>query len=152
MNAHLSAYPSFICALIPRAIAVFMHQINRHCIGSALSSALIRGRSISLQFLVPTLLFYLPTCTFPLPFTDPLSPLLLLISRVAQGVLSWVAQPTPGTEPAKFEARLYEPLFKSPNPAELGDAWLDDLNPESLTATTQALAPPRLANARVGDR
>lgn len=69
-----------------------------------------------------------------------------------QGVLSWVAQPTPGTEPASFEARLYEPLFRSANPSELGDSWMDDVNPESLTTVTGALAPPRLANAHVGDR
>lgn len=69
-----------------------------------------------------------------------------------QGVLSWVAQPTPGKEPARFQARLYEPLFRSPNPAELGDAWLDDLNPESLSTVPGALAPPRLAQARVSDR
>ena len=69
-----------------------------------------------------------------------------------QGVLSWVAQPQPGTEPASVEARLYEPLFKSANPSELGDAWLDDLNPDSLSVIPHALVPPRLANAHVGDR
>ena len=63
-----------------------------------------------------------------------------------------MAQPTPGTEPASFEARLYEPLFKSANPADLGDAWLDDFNHESLTVIPHALAPPRLANTLVGDR
>ena len=69
-----------------------------------------------------------------------------------QGVLSWVSALSPGNEPATFEARLYEPLFKSHNPSDLGDAWLEDLNPESLTVIPNALAPTRLANARVGDR
>ena len=63
-----------------------------------------------------------------------------------------MAQPEPGREPAALEARLYEPLFRSASPGELGDAWLEDLNPDSLTIVRGALAPPRLAGARVSDR
>ena len=69
-----------------------------------------------------------------------------------QGVLSWVGQPQPGQDPPSFEARLYDVLFKSPEPAGLGDAWLQDLNPQSEVVLTGALASPPLAAAQPGDR
>ncbi|KAK9794917.1 hypothetical protein WJX73_006674 [Symbiochloris irregularis] len=73
-------------------------------------------------------------------------------AKPPKGVLGWVGQPRPGVEPSSFEARLYEPLFRSPSPADLGDAWLDDLNPDSLTVVPGAVGPPRLTSAKVGDR
>jgi glutaminyl-tRNA synthetase len=36
-----------------------------------------------------------------------------------KGVLNWVGQPAAGQEPPTFEARLYDVLFKSQNPATL---------------------------------
>lgn len=68
-----------------------------------------------------------------------------------QGVLNWVAQTKPGVEPTKFEARLYDVLFKSQNPNDTED-WLADLNPDSLTVVKGAFANPQLAKAQAGDR
>ena len=70
----------------------------------------------------------------------------------AQGVLSWVGQAVPGREPPRFEARLYDKLFKTSSVAETGDDWLEDLNPQSLTTVEGALATPRLAAAKAGDK
>lgn len=49
-----------------------------------------------------------------------------------KGVLNWVGQPAPGRQPLTFQARLYDRLFNSEDPAGLGDEWLADINPESL--------------------
>ena len=68
-----------------------------------------------------------------------------------QGVLHWVADPRPGAAPPPLEARLYSTLFRSQSPGELGDEWLADLNPESLTAVSGALAGPALSGAKTGD-
>lgn len=41
-----------------------------------------------------------------------------------KGVLNWVGQPAAGVEPPTFEARLYDVLFKSQNPAsQVGVGW-----------------------------
>ncbi|KAG2491132.1 hypothetical protein HYH03_010575 [Edaphochlamys debaryana] len=69
-----------------------------------------------------------------------------------KGVLNWVSQPRPGVEPPTFEARLYDVLFKSEDPASLGDSWLEDMNPESLTVVKGCVMTERLAAAKVGDR
>lgn len=61
-----------------------------------------------------------------------------------KGVLNWVAQPSPGTDPQIFQARLYDVLFTSPNPGGL-DNWLEDLNPNSLEVVNGAMASPALA-------
>ena len=37
-----------------------------------------------------------------------------------QGVLHWVAEPSPGVDPLKVEVRLFDKLFKS----EVGDFYL----------------------------
>lgn len=68
-----------------------------------------------------------------------------------KGVLHWVAQPAPGVEPPKLEARLYDVLFKSEDVNALGDAWLNDLNPES-EVVTWGFASKVLAEAAVGDK
>ncbi|KAG2447630.1 hypothetical protein HYH02_007548 [Chlamydomonas schloesseri] len=69
-----------------------------------------------------------------------------------KGVLNWVAQPQPGVEPPTFEARLYDTLFKSEDPGSL-DAWLEDLNPESLVVLKGCVATPALAaKAKAGAR
>ena len=69
-----------------------------------------------------------------------------------QGVLNWVGRPAPGKHPLTFEARLYNPLFKSADPVRLGDDWLEDLNPESRVTVRGALGSSPLATANVGDR
>ena len=69
-----------------------------------------------------------------------------------QGVLNWVGRPAPGKHPPTFEARLYNPLFKSADPVRLGDDWLEDLNPESRVTVSGALGSSPLTTANVGDR
>ena len=68
-----------------------------------------------------------------------------------QGVLNWVGQWAPGREPEAFEARLYDVLFRSEDPADADD-WLADLNPGNLEVVTGALATPGLAKATPGER
>lgn len=41
----------------------------------------------------------------------------LTAKKPPKGVLNWVGQPAPGQQPPTFEARLYDVLFKSSNPA-----------------------------------
>ncbi len=74
-----------------------------------------------------------------------------LTDTLAQGVLNWVAEPRPGEAPPAMEARLYGTLFRSQSPGDLGDDWLADLNPDSLTIVRGALAGPALAGAQPGD-
>lgn len=69
-----------------------------------------------------------------------------------QGVLNWIGEPSPGVKPFEFEARLYEPLFKSEDPARLGDDWIEDLNPLSKLVLKGALGSPPLARAGLGSR
>ncbi|KAK9832832.1 hypothetical protein WJX81_005150 [Elliptochloris bilobata] len=71
--------------------------------------------------------------------------------KAPKGVLHWVAEPEPDAAPPALEARLYSTLFRSQSPAELGDEWLADLNPESLTTVAGAMAGPALAGAKPGD-
>lgn len=97
-----------------------------------------------------------------------------------QGVLHWVAEPSPGVDPLKVEVRLFDRLFLSEvsfvylvkltfhlsqsvilklivawfcdkNPAELED-WLGDLNPESKVVIQNAYAVPLVRTAALGDR
>ncbi|MBA0566920.1 hypothetical protein Golob_011693 [Gossypium lobatum] len=67
-----------------------------------------------------------------------------------KGVLHWVAEPSPGSDPLKIEVRLFDKLFNSENPAEL-DNWLTDLNPNSKVVVPTAYAVPSLGKAAVGD-
>ena len=62
-----------------------------------------------------------------------------------------MGQWAPGREPEAFEARLYDVLFRSEEPAVAED-WLGDLNAGNLEVVTDALATPVLAKAAVGDR
>ena len=71
---------------------------------------------------------------------------------LAQGVLTWVGQAVPGQEPPRFEARLFDKLFRTSCVADLEDDWLEDLNTLSLITVEGALATPRLAAANAGDR
>ncbi|CAK0743004.1 hypothetical protein CVIRNUC_001436 [Coccomyxa viridis] len=72
--------------------------------------------------------------------------------KLPKGVLSWVGQATPGREPPRFEARLYDRLFNTASVADTGEDWLEDLNPKSLITVEGAMATPRLAAAAVGDK
>lgn len=69
-----------------------------------------------------------------------------------KGVLHWVAQPSPGVDPLKVEVRLFDKLFNSEDPSELGDKWLSDLNPASKEVISDAYAVPSLGSAALGDR
>ena len=52
-----------------------------------------------------------------------------------RAVVHFVGQPAAGVEPRKAEFRLYNELFKSPEPMGI-DEWEKDLNPESLVVKT----------------
>ncbi|KAK3442739.1 glutamine--tRNA ligase, cytoplasmic [Eucalyptus grandis] len=69
-----------------------------------------------------------------------------------KGVLHWVAETSHGVDPLQVEVRLFDKLFLSENPAELGKDWLDDLNPHSKIVVPSAYAVPSLGEAKVGDR
>ncbi|BGP08722.1 Glutaminyl-tRNA synthetase [Rhodotorula toruloides] len=60
-----------------------------------------------------------------------------------KGWIHWVASSAAHNSPVKVkETRLFSRLFKSDNPGALGDAYLDDLNPESLKVVEGALIEP----------
>jgi hypothetical protein len=71
---------------------------------------------------------------------------------VLQGVLNWVGRPAPGQEPFKFEARLYDTLFRGEDPSKLGDDWIQDLNPASRTVIRGAMATSPVEAGEVGTR
>lgn len=75
-----------------------------------------------------------------------------LVHGCMQGVLSWVGRPSPKEDPVRFEARLYDTLFRSPEPAKLGDDWIADLNPESRVVVKGCLGSPPLQSCKVGSR
>ncbi|GAV69497.1 LOW QUALITY PROTEIN: tRNA-synt_1c_C domain-containing protein, partial [Cephalotus follicularis] len=62
-----------------------------------------------------------------------------------QGVLHWVAEPSPGFDPLKVEVRLFDRLFLQ-RPGELDD-WLP-----SKVMIPAAFAVPSLQNDAVRDR
>jgi len=64
-----------------------------------------------------------------------------------KGVIHWVAQPEPGVEPHTAELRLYDNLFKSPDPSALGDDWLKDVNPNALVVRNNVYIEPSLYEA-----
>lgn len=72
-------------------------------------------------------------------------------AKAPKGVLNWVAEPTPGREPPRFEARIFDDLFLSDDPCALGHLWLADRNPRSLEVLEGCLASPGLADAAAGD-
>jgi len=67
-----------------------------------------------------------------------------------KGVIHWVAEPAPGVKPPALEARLYDVLFRSEDPASLGDTWLEDMNPESEVVLRGGLAGPGIVDAPLG--
>ncbi|PHX44176.1 hypothetical protein AO354_07185 [Pseudomonas syringae pv. syringae] len=70
--------------------------------------------------------------------------------RKVKGVVHWV----PAAESVECEVRLYDRLFRSPNPekAEEGASFLDNINPDSLQVLTGCRAEPSLAQAQPEDR
>ncbi|XP_048136448.1 glutamine--tRNA ligase, cytoplasmic isoform X2 [Rhodamnia argentea] len=69
-----------------------------------------------------------------------------------KGVLHWVAESSHGVDPLQVEVRLFDKLFLSESPAELGNDWLSDVNPHSKVVVPCAYAVPSLGEAKVGDR
>ena len=67
--------------------------------------------------------------------------------RKVRGVIHWVS----ASLGQKAEVRLYDRLFKSPDPGKSGD-FLGDLNPDSLRVLPGCVVEPALADAAVGER
>ncbi|MFK4134247.1 glutamine--tRNA ligase/YqeY domain fusion protein [Pseudomonas luteola] len=70
--------------------------------------------------------------------------------RKVKGVIHWV----PAEGSVECEVRLYDRLFRSPQPekAEEGQTFLDNINLESLQVLTGCRAEPSLAQAQPEDR
>ncbi len=70
--------------------------------------------------------------------------------RKVKGVIHWV----PAAESVECEVRLYDRLFRAPNPdkGEEGGTFLDNINPESLLVLKGCRAEPSLAQATADDR
>jgi glutaminyl-tRNA synthetase len=70
--------------------------------------------------------------------------------RKVKGVIHWV----PAAASIECEVRLYDRLFRSPQPekAEDGAGFLDDINPNSLQVLTGCRAEPSLAHAQLEER
>jgi glutaminyl-tRNA synthetase len=70
--------------------------------------------------------------------------------RKVKGVIHWV----PAAASVECEVRLYDRLFRSPSPekAEEGASFLDNINPDSLQVLTGCRAEPSLAKALPEDR
>jgi glutaminyl-tRNA synthetase len=62
--------------------------------------------------------------------------------RKVKGTIHWLA----AADAVQAEVRLYNPLFKSPDPPG-GENFAADLNPESLQVVTDAYVEPALATA-----
>lgn len=72
--------------------------------------------------------------------------------RKVKGVIHWV----PAAESIACEVRLYDRLFKTPNPDKAEDgsdveSFLENVNPESLVVLKGCRAEPALAQAQVGE-
>ena len=64
--------------------------------------------------------------------------------RKVRGTLHWVS----AQHAVDAEVRLYDHLFNVKNPEEDGDDFIQHLNPDSLTKTTQAKLEPSLKEAK----
>lgn len=69
--------------------------------------------------------------------------------RKVKATLHWVS----AEHAVPIEARLYDHLFRTPDPDDVpeGGSWLDNLNPDSLR-TVRGFAEPSVASAQPGDR
>lgn len=62
------------------------------------------------------------------------------VSPKPKAYIHWVAEHLTSGSPVKIsEARIFTRLFKSDNPAALGDAYIQDIDPNSLTVVSGAL-------------
>jgi glutaminyl-tRNA synthetase len=73
--------------------------------------------------------------------------------RRVKGTIHWVS----AQHAVDAEVRLYDHLFKVPEPDKVPegsaeDAWLENLNPQSLVVLTGCKLEPSLANAGAGER
>ncbi|KTT12895.1 glutamate--tRNA ligase [Pseudomonas oryzihabitans] len=70
--------------------------------------------------------------------------------RKVKGVIHWV----PAEGSVECEVRLYDRLFRSPQPekSEEGGSFLDNINPDSLVVLKGCRAEPSLAQAQPEDR
>lgn len=70
--------------------------------------------------------------------------------RKVKGVIHWV----PAEQSLECEVRLYDRLFRAPNPdkSEEGGTFLENINPESLVVLTGCRAEPSLASAAAEER
>ncbi len=66
--------------------------------------------------------------------------------RRVKGTLHWVS----AEHAAPATVRMYEPLFRSPNPGDGTEDWLDDLNPNSVEVLEGCRVEPGLAAASPG--
>jgi glutaminyl-tRNA synthetase len=69
-------------------------------------------------------------------------------TRRVKGTIHWVS----ARHAVTAEIRLYDRLFKSPDPGEGGRDPLTDLNPQSLERLVDCKVEPSLARAEPGDR
>ncbi|SCZ89135.1 BZ3500_MvSof-1268-A1-R1_Chr9g10304 [Microbotryum saponariae] len=54
--------------------------------------------------------------------------------------IQWVAEHAPSRSPVKIkQARIFKRLFKSDDPASLGDKYIEDIDPKSLTTVDGAM-------------
>jgi glutaminyl-tRNA synthetase len=67
--------------------------------------------------------------------------------RKVKATLHWVS----ATHAVPAEVRLYDRLFKDPNPGSSGD-FLENLNPASLAILPEAWLEPSLKDAAIGDK
>ncbi|MCZ6598599.1 MAG: glutamine--tRNA ligase/YqeY domain fusion protein [Planctomycetota bacterium] len=70
--------------------------------------------------------------------------------RKVKGVIHWV----PAAQAVEAEVRLYDHLFRVPDPLDVGEDgdFKDNLNPNSLEVLTGCKLEPDLASARPGER
>ncbi|MGH1450482.1 MAG: glutamine--tRNA ligase/YqeY domain fusion protein [Pseudomonadaceae bacterium] len=70
--------------------------------------------------------------------------------RKVKGVIHWV----PAAQSLACEVRLYDRLFRAPNPdkSEEGGTFLENINPDSLVVLTGCRAEPSLASATAEER
>jgi glutaminyl-tRNA synthetase len=70
--------------------------------------------------------------------------------RKVKGVIHWV----PAAQSVECEVRLYDRLFRAPNPDknEEGNTFLENINPDSLVVLSGCRAEPSLATAEAEER
>ena len=68
--------------------------------------------------------------------------------RKVKGTLHWVS----GAHGVRAEVRLYDRLFTVPVPEKVGDAWLDNLNPDSEQILTECVVEPSLSKVEAEAR